>query len=422
MSSQLSPTTITKPHQMSMHHLSQVQDQEPSSCSTSPSLEHITRTRPPFSQGAVKILRRWFATHRSHPYPNQQEKENLCDLTGLSISQISNWFANVRRRSKSSATAFVSSTRNENENTPSAIDIPSRPPTPGIFADLSPLQRWANSPPEDEHATISAISRAISVLSSSDVSRDHGFSRLSDDNSAASLSTWSSESGWHDMSSEGSLNSGRSSSAGAHSATYALRSNSRRRRRRRRTKTPHHRQRESHPESGRRPFQCTFCTEAFKTKYDWQRHEKTWHLSLDRWVCSPAGPVSVDPATGASTCIFCDAVSPDQAHLETHNFAMCRTREQEERTFYRKDHLTQHLRLVHYATMSTVALDSWKVLAPPIRSRCGFCGCDLDDWPMRVDHIGDHFKKGSTMAEWVGDWGFDDAILQTVENSLPPCM
>lgn len=32
-----------------------------------------------------------------------------------------------------------------------------------------------------------------------------------------------------------------------------------------------------------RRYQCTFCTDTFKTKYDWQRHEATIHLSLDQW-------------------------------------------------------------------------------------------------------------------------------------------
>lgn len=27
-----------------------------------------------------------------------------------------------------------------------------------------------------------------------------------------------------------------------------------------------------------RTYQCTFCTETFKTKHDWQRHEKSLHL------------------------------------------------------------------------------------------------------------------------------------------------
>lgn len=30
-------------------------------------------------------------------------------------------------------------------------------------------------------------------------------------------------------------------------------------------------------------YQCTFCTDTFKTKYDWQRHEATIHLSLEQW-------------------------------------------------------------------------------------------------------------------------------------------
>lgn len=34
--------------------------------------------------------------------------------------------------------------------------------------------------------------------------------------------------------------------------------------------------------AGRR-YQCTFCTDAFKTKYDWQRHETSMHLSLEQW-------------------------------------------------------------------------------------------------------------------------------------------
>lgn len=33
----------------------------------------------------------------------------------------------------------------------------------------------------------------------------------------------------------------------------------------------------------RRPYECTFCTDSFKTKYDWQRHEKSLHLSLESW-------------------------------------------------------------------------------------------------------------------------------------------
>jgi hypothetical protein len=36
-------------------------------------------------------------------------------------------------------------------------------------------------------------------------------------------------------------------------------------------------------EKAKRRYQCTFCTDAFKTKHDWQRHETTMHLSLEQW-------------------------------------------------------------------------------------------------------------------------------------------
>jgi hypothetical protein len=65
--------------------------------------------------------------------------------------------------------------------------------------------------------------------------------------------------------------------------------------------------------------------------------------------------------------------------------------------------------------------DIWKTPTPEVRSRCGFCGENLNTWDERVEHLAEHFKLGLTMAEWTGDWGFDDAIVHTLENSIPPC-
>ncbi|MCJ1253026.1 hypothetical protein MMC24_000833 [Lignoscripta atroalba] len=45
------------------------------------------------------ILRTWFSDHIAHPYPTEDEKQMLMGRTGLTISQISNWFINARRRS-----------------------------------------------------------------------------------------------------------------------------------------------------------------------------------------------------------------------------------------------------------------------------------------------------------------------------------
>lgn len=66
-------------------------------------------------------------------------------------------------------------------------------------------------------------------------------------------------------------------------------------------------------------------------------------------------------------------------------------------------------------------MDSWKVSTPDTRSRCGFCGLLLSNWPVRVDHLAEHFKQGYDMRSWRGDWGFDARILAMVENAIPPC-
>ncbi|KAK2783291.1 hypothetical protein FQN53_009279 [Emmonsiellopsis sp. PD_33] len=44
------------------------------------------------------ILRAWFHEHLDHPYPSEEDKQMFITRTGLTISQISNWFINARRR------------------------------------------------------------------------------------------------------------------------------------------------------------------------------------------------------------------------------------------------------------------------------------------------------------------------------------
>ncbi|KAL6237463.1 hypothetical protein BDW75DRAFT_238252 [Aspergillus navahoensis] len=43
------------------------------------------------------ILRTWFHEHLDHPYPSEEDKQMFTERTGLTISQISNWFINARR-------------------------------------------------------------------------------------------------------------------------------------------------------------------------------------------------------------------------------------------------------------------------------------------------------------------------------------
>ena len=42
-------------------------------------------------------LKDWLHRHSDHPYPSEDEKKQLCQATGLSMSQVSNWMINVRQ-------------------------------------------------------------------------------------------------------------------------------------------------------------------------------------------------------------------------------------------------------------------------------------------------------------------------------------
>lgn len=378
-----------------------------------------TGARPGFPQSAVRLLRQWMATNNHYPYPTREDKEMLSTMTGLSQTQIVNWFANARRRAKMSAPLRQPVAASE-ATTP--MDIPERRATPSIMSSLNPMQRWENSPPDNEPADVAAILGAVNAAriaaSPSDRACLTPASRYSDDSSSFGFSNPSSIGRYDAPSSEGSVRSAKSSQGGVSLSPFPDSLSARRRRRRKRAGLPA--QTTYHPPS-RGAFQCTFCAEDFQTKYDWQRHEKTWHLSIDRWVCAPTGPLAVNPVTGSLTCVFCCLPDPDAAHFESHNFSLCSSRTLTERTFYRKDHLTQHLRLGHHAKVSKETLDTWKAASPEIRSRCGFCSIMLHSWSARVDHLAIHFKNGATMEHWTGDWGFDEAVLRTVENSIPPC-
>ncbi|CAK7221029.1 hypothetical protein SCUCBS95973_004357 [Sporothrix curviconia] len=417
-----------------------------------------------FSRESVRILKNWVSTHSRHPYPTEEENESLQRLTGLNKTQISNWLANARRRGKIPTTRSTSPHVRNSYSGPNApvgaIDIPQprRSGTPSPFDrrpqafENIPLQRWANSPPENEPASVTDIARAITSSASAISSGLNSplSMNFTDDGSNRSLFNGSSAS---------SLGTSQSSGTGSFASAYSHASRNSfgssfsslgrgRRRRRRRSAHTHgvssssgrekEEKRVERKLSGRsakigeirsgptplvaplKTYQCTFCTETFKTKHDWQRHEKSLHLSLERWVCTPQGATGINPDTRQLCCVFCGEAEPDAEHTESHNFASCQERALGDRTFYRKDHLRQHLKLVHNVKFMSWPMEQWKVATPEIRSRCGFCGIVMDTWTFRIDHLADHFKTGRTMADWKGDWGFDKPVLEMVENSIPP--
>jgi len=371
-----------------------------------------------FSREVIRILKDWLAVRQQHPYPNEDEMIDLQRRTGLNKAQLTNWFANARRRGKVQGTRPVSPQVTIQTN---PMEIMQRPGTPAIRSEShnkDPLQRWVDSPPEHEPATAHAIAKAM-ASNSRRSSQERG-----------DPSTWTNP--WLSPYAKSSASSAATSqSSGEFSAYQSSGSQSSmkiRGPRKKRASRRRHLEQHSVTET-MMPYQCTFCTEVFKTKYDWQRHEKSLHLPLEKWICAlhgPRGPKetldTLDASkTSETCCVFCGEVTPSDSHLEGHHYSACQERSLEERTFHRKDHLVQHLRLVHGAKFAQWSMARWMLPMPNIKSRCGFCSISLGTWEERTDHIAEHFKSGATMAKWHGDWGFDQAILDMVESAIPPC-
>ena len=122
---------------------------------------------------------------------------------------------------------------------------------------------------------------------------------------------------------------------------------------------------------------------------------------------------------GRRLCVFCQDPNPTKQHLEAHNFTACQEKTLQERTFYRKDHLRQHLRLLHNAKFLSW-MEAWKSVTTEIKSSCGFCPQLFSTWQQRADHLAAHFRNGSDMRDWAGSWGFEPYVERLVENSVPP--
>ncbi|BCR85405.1 uncharacterized protein ACHE_20863A [Aspergillus chevalieri] len=360
--------------------------------------------RQNFSRKGAKILRDWYYQHQEYPYPSNEQKAELARETGFTRKQVSDWFTNARRRQKQTM---------QFSRPVQVFRAGSPMPTSGTES-LTPLERWQQSPPEDEPVPESAIQNAI-ASTSGDMSRsswnnshagDDIFQHSADDVTSAS--------------SVGSRNSYASSDSAAwsyHSGEsmpfplISRKSSNRSRKKRTRLQSS---QKE-------RRYQCTFCTDTFATKYDWNRHEKSVHLSLVSWICAPKLPETwrINERQAEPTCKFCNTPSPSMSHIEIHEFDVCATRPQSERTFSRKDHLWQHLRKFHHCT-KLPNVDVCRTESNNVHSRCGFCGADFQTWSARADHLAEHFKSGARMDQWTGDWGLDPSVLAALKDAMLP--
>ena len=52
------------------------------------------------SRESTSTLKSWLFEHRKNPYPTKAEKIMLAIITKMTLTQVSTWFANARRRLK----------------------------------------------------------------------------------------------------------------------------------------------------------------------------------------------------------------------------------------------------------------------------------------------------------------------------------
>ncbi|KAL2072410.1 hypothetical protein VTL71DRAFT_11753 [Oculimacula yallundae] len=357
------------------------------------------------SKQDIRVLKAWLSDHQHAPYPSEEEKLELKNTTGLTLMQISNWFANARRRQRHVQGIPIPGRGRGSKQKSSS-------PSSG---DLSPISRWQNSPPEDDAVDPSAVARALAAASST-YSSHHSRGRLTrhpsfDNNSVSSIDTNRSSI------STSSSNSGYSSFASHQSFTRPKR---RRRQKREHTDKDKDKDKAQTPNTFTAAFHCTFCTDSFKKRHDWQRHEKSIHLPLEHWICCST-PGTLTTPLHSPQCLFCGLPNPSEAHLNSHEHNSCSERPASERAFRRKDHLRQHLVKFHRCERPLDAVyEIWKVEWGELRSRCGYCDAWLGSWEARTEHLASHFKEGVERSDWIGDWGFDEEVLKMLQNAELP--
>lgn len=86
---------------------------------------HPWRPQRGLPERSVSVLRAWLFEHFLHPYPSDVDKHILARQTGLSRSQVSNWFINARVRlwKPMVEEMYLEETKEHDTNTSTAINV-----------------------------------------------------------------------------------------------------------------------------------------------------------------------------------------------------------------------------------------------------------------------------------------------------------
>jgi hypothetical protein len=140
------------------------------------------------------------------------------------------------------------------------------------------------------------------------------------------------------------------------------------------------------------PFSSGQCNKCYSSISDLQKHAlthgpRTWHCMPD------------NSAIANGKCVFCDEDSPSKEHLNEHQVDLCLAKPIgiRGRSFFRKDHLLQHIESKHCTTRGNLRSDLmnyWQRLAVS-SVLCGFCG-ESYPWLELVRHLRRHSQELAT--------------------------
>ncbi|PSN67910.1 hypothetical protein BS50DRAFT_572885 [Corynespora cassiicola Philippines] len=317
---------------------------------------------------ALNRLQEWLDAHQDDPYPSSETKRQLSQECGITEKQVNTWFTNARARQLNPLETYLSSGSEDEAARESDIaDAAVTPPYTGGFAFVPENNRYR---------------RAGSVS---------GSSALSAPQNVAQPSRRGKKKNYRRNNSQSFQPPSTLASPVQETPISAIPT-----------------------DDQEKLWQCTFCRKHLVQK-SWRRHEETQHQARSHWTCLLYGPrVSISSrtattASGTSICAFCRMSDPSEDHfLTNHRISECVKRPIAERTFFRPDHLRQHVKNFHSATLYDVVQSKWK--KSPSKEEgygnggkgwmCGFCAEHLETWDKRETHIAGHFKEGRTMDEW----------------------
>jgi hypothetical protein len=316
-----------------------------------------TAKLPPY---ALQRLRSWLKANREHPYPNADTKHTLAQECGITEKQVTTWFTNTRAR-KLAQDRSIASSEDEGAYESDYSNMMNTPmyTSPAVGYDTAPTCHPDPSTPGMVGKQPAQLSLQTSRRGKKkDYRRVNTISPVEE---APMPRTPATASPNPEGNGEG---------------------------------------------YGQETWQCTFCSQHLVPK-SWRRHEETQHRAKYLWTCLATGPrLEVASRNGTtSICAFCQMKNPNDDHFDRyHRITECIKKKEEDRTFGRPDHLRQHIKNFHKASLLDQIRDKWRRDGPGRNVNegwtCGFCKAELQTWDIRETHIANHFKDGLTMASW----------------------